>query len=134
VICVLLIIIVPTTVILTASTTIVASSAELTATTSTSAPTNSPYVTTRSSLTGSTMAHTTTSFETTTVSIVEEITVCEAVNELLERGICFLDERYPLQHCNKDDNGISLNMTSFNNIIECYQLQGKCVKSIYMDC
>ncbi|CBY37224.1 unnamed protein product [Oikopleura dioica] len=79
-----------------------------------------PTTTTAVSILSSTIALTTTSYETTTVSIVETEGECEFMNELLESSICFLDVRYPLKHCNKRDIG-------------CYKLDGKCVKSIYMD-
>ncbi|CBY35938.1 unnamed protein product [Oikopleura dioica] len=47
----------------------------------------------------------TTSYETTTVSIVETEAECEFINELLELDICLLDQRYPLKHCNKNNLG-----------------------------
>jgi len=64
-----------------------------------------PTTTTAVSILSSTIALTTTSYETTTVSIVETEGECEFMNELLESSICFLDVRYPLKHCNKRDIG-----------------------------
>ncbi|CBY11249.1 unnamed protein product [Oikopleura dioica] len=83
--------------------------------------TSSLTFTTTISTTKSAVYHpTTTSYETTTVSIVETEGECEFMNELLERSICFLDDRYPLKHCHQSDIGY-------------YKLDGICVKPIYMD-
>jgi hypothetical protein len=48
---------------------------------------------------------TTTSYETTTVSVVERVDECEYINELLGVDICVLDARYPLNHCSKKNKG-----------------------------